>query len=101
MRDVQLSYKEDAGLTVVIAAKGYPGSYPKGSVIRGTEAVTGAKVGVPACHPSCCSVMGAKKHWDVGGGRCVPQALGHQGHGGGDRGHRKACVHACHLLFHC
>lgn len=45
MRDVQLAYKEDAGLTVVLASKGYPGNYPKGSVIKGLDNVTGAKVG--------------------------------------------------------
>lgn len=31
-------------LTVVLAAKGYPGSYAKGSPITGLEGVTGAKV---------------------------------------------------------
>lgn len=31
-------------LTVVLAAKGYPGSYAKGSPISGLEGVTGAKV---------------------------------------------------------
>ena len=46
MRDVQLKYNDDAALTVVLAAKGYPGDYPKGSVIRGLERVKekGAKV---------------------------------------------------------
>ncbi len=31
-------------LTVVLAAKGYPGSYAKGSPVTGLEGVTGAKV---------------------------------------------------------
>jgi phosphoribosylamine---glycine ligase len=39
-----LEWSDDASLTVVLAAKGYPGSYAKGSPIRGLEAVTGAKV---------------------------------------------------------
>ncbi len=33
-----LRWHEDAALTVVIAAKGYPGEYEKGSTIRGVEA---------------------------------------------------------------
>ena len=32
---VQVSWAEDHALTVVMAAKGYPGSYAKGSEIRG------------------------------------------------------------------
>eukprot|EP00983_Pelagomonas_calceolata_P073331 1152081-Pelagomonas_calceolata.AAC.8 len=44
MQNVQLAYKQDAGLTVVVAANGYPGNYPKGSVIKGTDTVSGAKV---------------------------------------------------------
>jgi phosphoribosylamine--glycine ligase len=35
--DVQLSWHEDAALTVVMAAKGYPGDYTKGTEIRGIE----------------------------------------------------------------
>ena len=41
---VQLSWKEQAAVTVVMAAKGYPGNYQKGTVIRGLDKVTGAKV---------------------------------------------------------
>lgn len=42
---VSLSWKEQAAVTVVLAAKGYPGNYSKGSVIRGLENIQGAKVG--------------------------------------------------------
>jgi len=62
MQEVQLRYRDDAGLTVVIAAKGYPGTYPKGSVIRGVDSVTGAKVRMG---PGLCAVEGG---WAGGGG---------------------------------
>ncbi len=42
--DIDLEWDPNPSLTVVIAAKGYPGSYAKGSVIEGLDAVTGAKV---------------------------------------------------------
>ncbi|KAI7846480.1 hypothetical protein COHA_000015 [Chlorella ohadii] len=41
---VKLEWSSDPSLTVVLAAKGYPGSYAKGGPIRNLEAVTGAKV---------------------------------------------------------
>lgn len=44
LAQVKLSWKPETSLTVVMAANGYPGSYKKGTVIRNTEAVTGAKV---------------------------------------------------------
>lgn len=76
---MQFKWRPEAGLTVVLAAKGYPGEFPRGSVIKGLESVTGAKVGggcsglqglvrgVPwrLCHPGLESVTGAK--W-IGGG---------------------------------
>lgn len=43
---VDLKWSHQAAVTVVMAAKGYPGDYSKGTVIRGLEAVSGAKV----CH---------------------------------------------------
>ncbi|GAB4820703.1 hypothetical protein N2152v2_007749 [Parachlorella kessleri] len=43
-KDVKLEWSADPSLTVVLAAKGYPGSYAKGSPITNLEAVTGAKV---------------------------------------------------------
>jgi phosphoribosylamine--glycine ligase len=42
--DVKLDWSADPSLTVVLAAKGYPGPYAKGGAIRNLEAVTGAKV---------------------------------------------------------
>ena len=43
--DVALEWSPDPSLTVVLAAKGYPGAYAKGGAIRGLEAVpAGAKV---------------------------------------------------------
>ena len=36
--DTELRWRDEAALTVVMAAKGYPGSYEKGSEIRGLEA---------------------------------------------------------------
>ena len=47
--DVKLAWRPEAALTVVMAAKGYPGDYPKGSVIRGFENVTTAKVWARVC----------------------------------------------------
>jgi phosphoribosylamine---glycine ligase len=35
LNEVQVNWAEDHALTVVMAAKGYPGAYTKGSVIRG------------------------------------------------------------------
>eukprot|EP00889_Picochlorum_renovo_P000297 jgi/Picre1/27327/NNA_000296.t1 len=39
--DIDLEWDPNPSLTVVIAAKGYPGSYAKGSVIEGLDAVQG------------------------------------------------------------
>lgn len=39
--DVTVEWKEGTALTVVMAAKGYPGSYAKGTVIRDTDKVRG------------------------------------------------------------
>ena len=41
---MKLEWRPDPSLTVVLAARGYPGSYAKGGVIRGLESVSGAKV---------------------------------------------------------
>jgi phosphoribosylamine---glycine ligase len=37
LKSFDLRWREDAALTVVMAAKGYPGAYQKGSVIRGLD----------------------------------------------------------------
>lgn len=39
LRDMMVEWHEGAALCVVMAAKGYPGAYEKGSVIRGLERV--------------------------------------------------------------
>jgi phosphoribosylamine--glycine ligase len=41
---IVLEWDPNPSLTVVVAANGYPGSYAKGTVIRGLETVTNAKV---------------------------------------------------------
>ncbi|MFL5195276.1 MAG: phosphoribosylamine--glycine ligase, partial [Microvirga sp.] len=38
LADVELRWSDDAALTVVMATKGYPGAYARGSEIRGVEA---------------------------------------------------------------
>ncbi len=37
LRDTQVNWADDHAITVVLAAEGYPGSYEKGSVIRGLD----------------------------------------------------------------
>ncbi|WP_146344636.1 phosphoribosylamine--glycine ligase [Falsiphaeobacter marinintestinus] len=39
LADAQVNWADDHAVTVVMAAKGYPGSYEKGSVINGLEAL--------------------------------------------------------------
>ena len=41
LKDFDLRWYDDAALTVVLAAKGYPGAYGKGSEIRGLDAPAG------------------------------------------------------------
>ena len=45
-----LRWYDDAALTVVMAAKGYPGSYAKGTAIEGIEAAEGADRNVTVFH---------------------------------------------------
>ncbi len=40
LHETQVNWADDHALTVVLAAKGYPGSYEKGSVIKGLDAIT-------------------------------------------------------------
>jgi len=49
LKSVDLRWYSEAALTVVMAAKGYPGSYAKGSVIKGLDAA-GAVQGVEIFH---------------------------------------------------
>ena len=39
LKDAQVNWAEDHAITVVMAANGYPGSYEKGSVINGLQAI--------------------------------------------------------------
>ena len=49
LRTFDLRWHDDAALTVVMAAKGYPGDYAKGTAIRGLEAAAGVD-GVEVFH---------------------------------------------------
>jgi phosphoribosylamine---glycine ligase len=49
LKSVDLRWYPDAALTVVMAARGYPGSYPKGSVIEGLDEAAAAE-GVEIFH---------------------------------------------------
>lgn len=49
LSEVSLKWRPQAALTVVMAAKGYPGAYKKGTVIRGLDHVTNAKVRHQIC----------------------------------------------------
>ncbi len=49
LRDHQLQWRDEPALTVVMAAKGYPGNYDKGSEIAGLEAA-GALEGIQIFH---------------------------------------------------
>jgi phosphoribosylamine--glycine ligase len=49
LKNFDLRWHDDAALTVVMAAKGYPGSYQRGSVIDGLDAA-GAVEGVEVFH---------------------------------------------------
>jgi phosphoribosylamine--glycine ligase len=40
LKDIKVSWKNDASICVVLSAKGYPGSYEKGKVIQGLDSFT-------------------------------------------------------------
>jgi len=44
VKDMQLDWHEEMAMTVVMAAKGYPGSYDKGTVISGLDNLSGDTV---------------------------------------------------------
>src|SRR5262245_66572148 len=49
LKNFDLRWYPDAALTVVMAAKGYPGGYAKGSAIEGLDAAAALEV-VEICH---------------------------------------------------
>ena len=64
LADVELQWSPQTALTVVMAAKGYPGSYQKGSIIRNLDQVRTAKVSclkVTVCcrPPGSCDIFPA------------------------------------------
>ena len=67
-----LRWYDEAALTVVMAAKGYPGSYEKGSVIRGTEAAGGNSDDVKVFHAG--TKKGPAGEILANGGRTVGEA---------------------------
>jgi phosphoribosylamine-glycine ligase len=44
---VELKWSDQAALTVVMAARGYPGGYAKGGAIAGLDSISTAKVRAP------------------------------------------------------
>jgi hypothetical protein len=64
LADVQLRWSDQAALTVVMAARGYPGSYAKGGAIAGLDSIGTAKVPW-ICHlilqGSCIHVKAGKR----------------------------------------
>lgn len=43
LKDVTVSWKDDAAVCVVLSSKGYPGDYEKGKVIKGLDELSGKK----------------------------------------------------------
>ena len=88
-------------MTVVIAAKGYPGEFRKGTVIRGLEGVTGAKVrgggprGQGLGGNEGLLVAGAKVRGRGGVGCQGPNSRGGVEWGGGPGAKVKAQAAAC------
>jgi phosphoribosylamine---glycine ligase len=50
LRNIALDWHDDASLCVVMAARGYPGAYEKGSEIRGLKAAAGTDPNVQIFH---------------------------------------------------
>ncbi|MBK8174375.1 MAG: phosphoribosylamine--glycine ligase [Rhodospirillales bacterium] len=64
MTDVELDWYTDPALVVVMAANGYPGHYPRGSVIGGLDAAAGIP-GITVFH------AGTKREDGPAGGRLI------------------------------
>jgi phosphoribosylamine--glycine ligase len=64
---MSLRWHPDHALTVVLATRGYPGSVPKGSVVRGLEALDG-RDDVLVFHAATRMVAG---EWQAHGGRVL------------------------------
>jgi len=67
LKNISLRWYDDAALTVVMAAKGYPGDYEKGTVIEGL-AEAGAVEGVQVFHAGTKAESG---HILANGGRVL------------------------------
>src|SRR5262249_59259576 len=80
LKNFDLRWYPDAALTVVMAAKGYPGSYARGSVIEGLDAAAAVE-GVEIFHAGTKAEGG---HIVANGGRRLqvspPGAAGRAGH---------------------
>ena len=59
LHKIGLHWSKKAALTVVLAAKGYPGDYTKGTVIEGVDSIHDAKV--RPCFLSCAWVVNLSK----------------------------------------
>ncbi|MGF1608940.1 MAG: phosphoribosylamine--glycine ligase [Kiloniellales bacterium] len=68
LKDFDLRWHDEAALVVVMAAKGYPGTYEKGTVIKGLEAAS-ALEGVKVFHAG--TRRGANGEWLANGGRVL------------------------------
>jgi phosphoribosylamine--glycine ligase len=69
LKSFNLRWHDEAAMTVVLASKGYPGAYQKGSVIAGIAEAEGASEGVKVFHAG--TKAGAKGQILANGGRVL------------------------------